>query len=270
MPMTIDDLCDVAERALAKKQFDEADALYHAIAMLDEERHEGWLGIAECASARGRVGEAVRILVTAAERLQHQPSPDAGYILLGRALELDPTRLDLHLTIAQLQAKDGDVHGARSRLQQLASAYIHKGAWLDAQDVLSFAAEWDPQPLVAGEIELVIDVDSDSIPIALEDLELPKRPKREQTMVTDTVLIFPDGSPLPRKKQPWAIAAAHKSPTSRPRKRTATGPARTLDPAEQALARARARMRRQRAEATTARNEAVPTRVTKLPRPKTG
>lgn len=272
--MTIDDLCDVANRALGEQHLEEADALFHAITMLDEERHEGWLGIAECMQRRGRVGEAVKILVAAAQRLADQPSPAAGYILLGRALELDPARLDLHLPIAKLQAKDGDVHGARSRLQQLASAYIHKGAWVEAQEVLAFAAEWDPQPLVAGEIELVVDLESDSIPIGLDDLELvPARRKPEKTMVVPTVLRFPDGSPMPTKKQPWAVAAARKSPTSRPRKRPPTGrsaaadPAARTDPAEAALARTRARLRRIRAEAITARTEPVRARFKKLPRP---
>jgi hypothetical protein len=72
---------------------------------------------------------------------------------------------------------------------------------------------------------------------------------------------------MPTKKQPWAVAAARKSPTSRPRKRPPTGPSHALDPAEQALARTRARMRRKRAEAITARTEPVPARIKKLPRP---
>jgi hypothetical protein len=201
VPFSIDYLCDVAKRALDKGRLEEADALYHAVAMLDEDRHDGWLGIAECAQRRGKNTEAVRILVAAAERFAEQPSPAAGYILLGRALELDPTRLDLHLPIAQLQARDGDVHG-----QQLASAYIHAGAWRQAQEVLAFAAGWDPQPLVAGEIELIIEVESDSIPIGLDDLEvIPAKPAhlrspKEKTMVAQTVLRFPEPRPRARAR----------------------------------------------------------------------
>ena len=280
--MPIEELIRVATRALERSHVEEANALFHAITMLEPRKYEGYLGLAECAERRGHADDAVEILVTAAGQLADQPSPAAGYILLGKALKLDPGRLDLHVDIARLQAKDGDVYGARSRLEQLAAAYIHLGEWGEAQNVLAFAAKWDPQPLVAGEIEISIDIETDSGPIALDDIALEKisaavvreagsakkrRRVPQKTMVAETVLRFPDGSPMPTKDQPWAVAAARKSPTSRPRKRTKTGPTRKVDTGQRAAVRARARARRRRAEAITARTEPVPSRLRKLPRP---
>jgi tetratricopeptide (TPR) repeat protein len=213
---------------------DDAESLYRAALVLDPGDPVAHIGLADCAVARGSVDEAVDLLVEAAHRLAARPSIEAAYDLIDRAYNLDPTRLEIHIDIAEIQAKTGDLTGARHRLEQLASAYTDAGAYDEARDVLAAAEQWRPT-VNAGEIEIVRDGVSESIPIDTSDIVVDSdaiaidsafddpgairtKPPRSPTMVVPTLLRRPDGTLLPEHEQP----PMHEP--RRARKRTATGP----------------------------------------------
>lgn len=229
------ELVEVAHQHLMCGCTDNAAQLYRAALVIDPGDPVAHIGLADCAVAEGSVDDAIEMLVEAAHRLAQRPSIEAAYELIDRAYNLDPTRLEIHIDIAEIQAKTGDLTGARYRLEQLAVAYSDAGAYDEARDVLAAAESWVPT-VTAGEIEIIRDGVSESIPIDTTDILFDSepipleievasnpgsrfKPPRTPTMVVPTLLRRPDGTLLPEHEQPHAQRANRRS-----RKRTATDP----------------------------------------------
>ncbi len=167
------------------------------------------------------------------ERAEHAEPADV-YAMFALALELTPERLELHVDLAEVQARFGDIPGAQARLVQLSAVYIDAGQPDDARAVLAVAGEWDPQSSIAGVIEAAIPIE-ESVPILLEDLEdfepeqpapVPRRVPRAATICTPTLLRDAGGQVLPNQ------AAIPKPPLDRgrPRRRAEPIPAPPTDP----------------------------------------
>lgn len=101
------------------------------------------LGLADALSAMGRRSEAVDGLVGAAEAFTGRDEYDAAIDLLGRALALDPARMELHLDLAMVEEAMGRHDAAVTRLEGLADRYMDTGRFEDAAELLQLLSAWD-------------------------------------------------------------------------------------------------------------------------------
>jgi len=204
-----DSVLDMAQQLAADGNGSDAEALVRFALSTDPDSTRAHVTLARMQAARGETEAAVDALVDSARRLvdTHDDDPSPLYAMFGAALELDPTRLELHVDLAEVQAAHGDVPGAQARLVQLSAIYIDAGRPLDARAVLSVASAWDPQGSVAGVIETQITVE-ESIEILLEEVEeeqvpqpapAPRRRPRAETICTPTLLRGADGGILPNQ-----------------------------------------------------------------------
>ena len=189
----------------------DAEALVRFALGTDPDSAPAHVRLARLRAARGEVELAVDTLVRTAQRIAStvpaDEDPTGLYTMFAAALELAPARLDLHVDLAEVQARHGDVPGAQARLVQLSAIYIDAGRPEDARDVLAVASRWDPQSSVAGVIETEIPIE-ESVPILLEEVEeddvpqpapAPKRQPRALTVCTPTLLRDAAGSVLPNQ-----------------------------------------------------------------------
>ncbi len=237
-------------------------------------------------AGRGDVEGGVDDLIEVARRLGGDERSEAAdvYAMFAVALELAPERLELHVDLAELQARYGDVPGAQARLVQLSAVYIDAGQPDDARAVLSVASEWDPQSTIAGVIEDEIPIE-ESMPILLEEVEefeseqpapIPRRVPRAETICTPTLLRGPGGQVLPnqaaipkpaigRARPPRRVEPVPAPPIDRSAapSRPATGPRRTVTRNSIRTLRARAQVRKDPA-ATTGSQTPLASRLRKL------
>ncbi len=211
-------MVDRAERLTERGRESDAEALYRRAISAAPQDPRAHVALAKLRAARGEGALAIDALVEAAREVaQTAIDPDPIYSMLGVALELDPDRLELHVDLAEAQAAAGDVHGAQLRLTELAKTYFALQRHEEARDIIEFANAWDPQPTVAGVIDIAISLE-ESIPILLDDLEerleasedsgIPGTVEASSTACIPTVLRDASGAVLPPLAQP---------PTERPR-----------------------------------------------------
>lgn len=222
--------------------------------------------LARLRTQRGEPKLGVDALVEAARALAPDAAdaPGGVFAMLGVALELDPSRLELHVDLAELQAASGDIHGARARLVQLSMVFLDEGQPEDARAVLAVASGWDPQSSIAGVIQAVAPLE-ESIPILLEEVEEQARviPPSTHTICTPTLLRDASGQLLPNQervpapprdpgsRRPTPEAPIPAPPVHGSMRRPKTGRARTV-PAS------RSSIRALRARATVRANDPAP------------
>ena len=128
----------------------EAEGAYNAILDANPEEYRAHLGLAECVCARGLTDWAVDHLVENARSYAEQGSIRPAFALLTKALAIAPSRLDLHIDVAELEALDGRPEMAALRLENLARSYTQAGQAEEAELVLEAAAAFraPPEPML--------------------------------------------------------------------------------------------------------------------------
>lgn len=220
---------DMADRFAEQGNPSDAEALIRLALRTDPESARGHIALAQLRAGRGERDDAVAELVATARRIAATEDDDPAplYALFAAALELDPERLSLHIDLAEIQAKHGDVPGAQARLVQLSAIYVDAGQPEDARAVLGVASAWDPQSAVAGVIETALPLE-ESVPILLEEVEEedvpqpapPPRQPKARTVCTPTLLRDATGDVLPNQ----ASIPAPKFRRRRPRAATICTP----------------------------------------------
>ncbi len=131
----------------------EAEGAFRAVLSIDPDEHRAHLGLADCACAQGqgqsRVDHAVDRLVEDARAYADRQAMRPAFALLTKALAIAPSRLDLHIDVAELEAADGRSEVAAQRLEKLARTYASAGQHDEAALVLDAAAAFrtpEPEP----------------------------------------------------------------------------------------------------------------------------
>ena len=132
-----------ATQHLAAHRLPEATGAFRAVLSIDPNEHRAYLGLADCAYARGAVDEAVDDLVGAALDYAERNLHEGAFALLTKALAFAPQRLELHIDIAELEAATGRIELAKARLRNLAWAYRQAGGFEEAEAVLEVVAGWE-------------------------------------------------------------------------------------------------------------------------------
>jgi hypothetical protein len=144
-----------AEAHLQAGRVAEAAGAYRAVLLLDPTEARAHLGLAECALARGATDEAAMGLAQAAAELGAAGETEAALHLLAGALTISPTRLELHLEVAELEVARGLELVAATRLRALADAYRHAGREDDAAAIGEFASGMPTGPMPKADSLLV-------------------------------------------------------------------------------------------------------------------
>lgn len=69
----------------------------------------------------------------------------SAYAIFAGALELDPTRIEVHVDLAALDYRAGAFDRVQARIGQLADAYVERTLVSDARAVLSAAEGWEEE-----------------------------------------------------------------------------------------------------------------------------
>jgi hypothetical protein len=187
-----------AQAHLAAGHHSEAIGAFRAVLGIDPSMISARLGLAEALAARGQRGVAVEGLVEAAERCEGHGQHADALALYGKALALDPARVELHLGMAVVEHAMGRAYAAVARVEELAERYMGMGRTDEAAELLRFAAAWEEEDDELDEAELVEELDEATV-VARNPL-LSERPSRAaprvqtETVVCATVLVRPDGS----------------------------------------------------------------------------
>lgn len=129
----------------------EAEGVYRAVLNIDPEEFRAHLGLADCAMGDGRVDDAVELLSEGSQRYAEAGSMRPAFALMTKALAIAPSRLDLHIDVAELEAADGRAEMAALRLENLARTYLAAGQEEEAELVLEAATAFlsplaEPEP----------------------------------------------------------------------------------------------------------------------------
>lgn len=127
----------------------EAEGVFRAVLNIDPEEFRAYLGLADCATGNGRVEHAVELLSEGSAHYAEAGSMRSAFALMTKALAIAPSRLDLHIDVAQLEAADGRAEMAVLRLENLARTYLAAGQEEEAELVLEAAAAFGATPVVA-------------------------------------------------------------------------------------------------------------------------
>lgn len=132
-----------AQAHLLAARHSQAVGAFRAAVSVDPKVVQAHLGLADALFALKRRYEATEGLVQAAEAFyaRHEHA-DAG-ALLGKALALDPSRLELHLDLAMVEVAMGRHDVAVARIERLADLYMDDGRFEDAAELLRLLASWD-------------------------------------------------------------------------------------------------------------------------------
>ena len=92
------------------------------------------LGLSECTRRSETVEAAIEQLVASARDMAEHDDFDGALALYARALDLDPEALGLHLEIADVEQREGDVGAAVRRLRSLSEIFedLEDAAGLEA------------------------------------------------------------------------------------------------------------------------------------------
>ncbi|MEM6996748.1 MAG: hypothetical protein AAF721_39960 [Myxococcota bacterium] len=159
--------------------------------------------------------QAVERMVNTARSLARLGSKEAAMSLLGQAVEQDPSRLDLHLEMAELEFERGcNEEGAR-RLESLAEAYLDADMTDEAAAVLAYL-----ESTMVAEPGAVVEAQTGVTQPMTVVFGVPQVIERTHTeFCSQPVLLFPDGSPLPGQHTTPAVVEAAPEPSV---KRSAT------------------------------------------------
>jgi hypothetical protein len=131
-----------AAEHFAAARYAEAYGAYRAVLSIDPSEPRAHIGLAECGIARGQWDVPLEELVATARAFAEQGNVGGAFALLGHALGRDPSRLELHIDIAELEAGLGQLGEATCRLSQLSQAYGRAGRHEEADAVLEVVAAW--------------------------------------------------------------------------------------------------------------------------------
>jgi hypothetical protein len=197
-----------AHEHLASARYAEAAGAFRAVLRIDPNELRAHFGLADALVARGQRAEAVEGLVAAAESCTAREDHGAALTLYGKALAVDPSRLELHLDVAMAEAALGRMESAQQRLDHLAEVYMQAGRTDEAAEVYRCLAGWEAE---GDEEELA------PAPAPARTTEVPTGPGQPashaavplmvpttETVVIPTILVTPDGQLLqvPLQAQP--------------------------------------------------------------------
>lgn len=131
-----------ANEHLASARYAEAAGAFRAVLHIDPTALQAHFGLADALVARGQRTEAVDGLVEAAEACNGHDDHAAALTLYGKALAVDPGRLELHLDVAMAEAALGREEAAKARLENLAETYMQAGRTDEAAEMYRFLASW--------------------------------------------------------------------------------------------------------------------------------
>ncbi len=132
-----------ANAHLASARYAEAAGAFRAVLHIDPQAFQAHFGLADALVGRGQPVEAVAGLITAAESCNANDDHAAALTLYGKALAIDPSRLELHLDVAMAEAALGREDSAQARLENLAEIYMQAGRTDEAAEMYRFLASWD-------------------------------------------------------------------------------------------------------------------------------
>lgn len=193
-----------AHEHLASARYAEAAGAFRAVLRIDPNEFQAHFGLADALVARGQRAEAVEGLVAAAESCTAREDNGAALTLYGKALAVDPSRLELHLDVAMAEAALGRMESAQQRLEHLAEVYMQAGRTDEAAEVYRCLAGWEgdgedeleaepePQPQPAARTTQVPTTRGRTAPHAA----IPTMMPTTETVVISTILVTPDGQLL--------------------------------------------------------------------------
>lgn len=183
----------------------EAAGAYRATLQIDPSEPQAHAGLGHCAFLRNQPREAYEHFVRAAGLWREREDSVAALGCYTHAVACDPSELDIHVEIAELEAELGHTDAARQRLENLAENYLASGRHDDAVAILEFVNQWEePTAAAAPEPEPApAPVDA-----PLPDFAPEMVRDTEGTMVISTFLLTPDGRPF----VPIAAAPAPEPP----------------------------------------------------------
>ncbi|MEM7156464.1 MAG: tetratricopeptide repeat protein [Myxococcota bacterium] len=204
-----------AHEHLASARYAEAAGAFRAVLHIDPNAFHAHFGLADALVARGQFAEAIEGLVNAAESCVAQDDHAAALTLYGKALGIDPTRLELHLDVAMAEAALGRDEAAYTRLENLAETYMQAGRTDEAAEMYRFLTSWDEER-EAEEAEAEADAEAHDeadyaqapVEAAAPEPAAPVEPAApaaggvpgpiasEHTVMVPTILITPDGQLL--------------------------------------------------------------------------
>lgn len=185
-----------AQAHLMAARHSQAVGAFRAAVSVDPKVVQAHLGLADALFALMRRHEATEGLVTAAEAFsaRHEHA-DAG-ALLGKALALDPSRLELHLDLAMVEEAMGRHDVAVTRIEGLADLYMDGGRFEDAAELLRLLASWDD----------AAEDDRSAAAAAAPEVSMPDLSPRHTVLITgETVIAL---NPLLLVRAPMQPAAA--------------------------------------------------------------
>lgn len=188
-----------ASEHLASGRVAEAAGAYRAVLQIDATEPQAHAGLGHCAFMRGQYREAYGHFVKAASLWREREEPLAALGCYTHAVASDPSELDVHIEIAELEAELGHADAARMRLEGLAENYLAQGRADDAVAILEFVNSWEDLPAPAPAAEPArapepatfahdTEPHHSFVPQVIQD--------NEGTMVISTFLLRPDGLPL--------------------------------------------------------------------------
>jgi hypothetical protein len=204
-----------AHEHLASARYAEAAGAFRAVLRIDPNEFQAHFGLADALMARGQRDEAVEGLVGAAESCSAREDHAAALTLYGKALSLDPVRLELHLDVAMAEAALGRMEAAQSRLENLAEVYMQAGRTDEAAEVYRCLAGWEDGE--EGEVEEAVAPAPQQVaqqapqqvarqaapqappaaaPPAAQGYAVPAMMPTTETVVIPTILVTPDGQLL--------------------------------------------------------------------------
>jgi hypothetical protein len=181
-----------AQAHLAAGRYAEAAGAFRAVLAIDSSALPARLGLADAVAGRGQRRDAVDGLVEAAETCAELRQHAAALCLYGKALVLEPTRMELHLDVAVVEHAMGHSEAALARVEGLAERYISTGRTEEAAELLRFAATWDDEGIEEIDPEELGTVEPEPRPTARAAKPAPQL--STETVVCATVLIRPDGT----------------------------------------------------------------------------
>jgi tetratricopeptide (TPR) repeat protein len=198
-----------AHEHLASARYAEAAGAFRAVLRIDPNEFQAHFGLADALVARGQHAEAVEGLVAAAESCTAREDNGAALTLYGKALAVDPMRLELHLDVAMAEAALGRMEAAQSRLEHLAEVYMQAGRTDEAAEVYRCIAGWEGEgEEIEPELEDVPEVQRrvTEVPAAAPRDAVPMMVPTSETVVISTILITPDGQLYQVPSEPQAEA----------------------------------------------------------------
>ncbi|MEM6293594.1 MAG: tetratricopeptide repeat protein [Myxococcota bacterium] len=197
----------------------EAEGAYSAILSIDPDEVRAHLGLADCANVAGDSNRAVDHLVEHAQRYAEQGTMPAAFTLMTKALAIAPSRLDLHIDVAELEAAAGRVEMAAQRLDNLARSYEAAGDHDEAMLIRDAAEAFRaPAPPPAPPAE-----PTSRPPFIVPQASAPRTtPPPPPAASANRRITSPPNAPMVRRS-PLLEAAAPPPP---PKKKRPSGPAR--------------------------------------------